>query len=141
SKARALKDAGLNRVSVSLDALDDEVFGEINGVSFPVARVLEGIDAATDAGLLPLKINMVVKRDVNDHCILPMAEHFRGRPQIVRFIEFMDVGTTNGWRLDDVEPGDAIRRMIHARWPLVPLAAAYPGEVATHYRYQDGAGQ
>jgi cyclic pyranopterin phosphate synthase len=97
-KAHALKDAGLTRVSVSLDALDDEVFGAMNDVGFPVARVLEGIDAATHAGFLPVKVNMVVKRGVNDHCILAMAEYFREHPAILRFIEFMDVGTTNRWR-------------------------------------------
>jgi cyclic pyranopterin phosphate synthase len=140
-KARTLKDAGLTRVSVSLDALDDEVFGAINDVGFPVARVLEGIDAAAHAGLFPLKINMVVKRGVNDHCILPMADYFRERGQILRFIEYMDVGSTNRWSLGDVVPAAEIHGLIDARWPLQPLAADYPGEVATRYRYRDGVGQ
>ena len=140
-KARALKDAGLTRVSVSLDALDDEVFGAMNDVGFPVARVLQGIHAATHAGLLPVKVNMVVKRGVNDHCILAMAEHFRERPEILRFIEFMDVGTTNRWRPSEVVPAGEIHRMIDARWPLEPLPARYPGEVASRFRYRDGGGQ
>lgn len=140
-KAHALKDAGLNRVSVSLDALDDEVFGAMNDVGFPVGRVLEGIDAATHAGLLPVKVNMVVKRGINDHCILAMAEYFRERPAILRFIEFMDVGATNRWRPRDVVPAAEIHRMIDARWPLEPVAARYRGEVATRFRYRDGAGQ
>jgi cyclic pyranopterin phosphate synthase len=140
-KAQALKDAGLTRVSVSLDALDERVFGAINDVGFPVARVLEGIDAAAHAGLLPVKVNMVVKRGVNDHCILQMADHFRAHPAILRFIEYMDVGTTNRWSLGDVVPAAEIHRMIDARWPLQPLAASYPGEVASRYRYRDGAGQ
>ena len=141
AKAQALKDAGLTRVSVSLDALDDEVFGAINNVGFPVARVLEGIDAAAHAGLLPVKVNMVVKRAVNDHCILPMADCFRERGHILRFIEYMDVGSTNRWSLDDVLPAAEIHAMIDARWPLESLAPNYPGEVATRYRYRDGAGQ
>ena len=126
---------------VSLDALDDEVFGAMNDVGFPVARVLEGIDAAAHAGLFPVKVNMVVKRGVNDHCILPMADYFRDGPQILRFIEYMDVGTTNRWSLGDVVTAAEIHRMIDARWPLEPLAADYPGEVATRYRYRDGVGQ
>ncbi len=141
AKAQTLKDAGLTRVSVSLDALDDEVFGAMNDVGFPVARVLEGIDAAAHAGLFPVKVNMVVKRGVNDHCILPMADYFRDGPQILRFIEYMDVGTTNRWSLGDVVTAAEIHRMIDARWPLEPLAADYPGEVATRYRYRDGVGQ
>jgi cyclic pyranopterin phosphate synthase len=140
-KAQALKDAGLTRVSVSLDALDDEVFGAMNDVGFPVRRVLEGIDAAAHVGLLPVKVNMVVKRGVNDHCILAMAEYFRERPAILRLIEFMDVGTTNRWRPDDVVPAAEIHRMIDARWPLEPLAASHAGEVATRFRYRDGGGQ
>ncbi len=140
-KAHALRDAGLTRVSVSLDALDDEVFGAMNDVGFPVARVLEGIDAATRAGLLPVKVNMVVKRGVNDHCIPAMAEYFREHPAILRFIEFMDVGTTNRWRAGEVVPAAEIHRMIDARWPLEPLPARYPGEVATRFRYRDGGGQ
>jgi GTP 3',8-cyclase len=141
AKARALKDAGLTRVSVSLDALDDATFAAINDVGFPVARVLEGIEAAARAGLAPLKINMVVKRGVNDHCILPMAERFRGRGQILRFIEYMDVGSTNGWSSADVVSAAEIHRTIDAHWPLQALAAERPGEVATRYRYRDGGGE
>lgn len=140
-RAQALKDAGLTRVTVSLDALDDGVFTAMNDVGFPVARVLDGIDAAAQAGLQPVKVNMVVKRGVNDHCILEMAEHFRGRAVTLRFIEFMDVGATNAWRLRDVLPASEIHRMIGARWPLEPLPARHPGEVATRFRYRDGAGQ
>jgi cyclic pyranopterin phosphate synthase len=141
AKARSLKDAGLTRVTVSLDALDDETFAAMNDVSFPVARVLDAIEAAAHAGLSPVKINMVVKRGVNDHAIVPMAEHFRHSGQILRWIEYMDVGTTNGWRLDDVVPAAEIRDAIDARWPLEPLPANYPGEVASRYRYRDGAGE
>ncbi len=141
AKARSLKDAGLTRVTVSLDALDDETFGAMNDVSFPVARVLDGIDAAADAGLSPVKVNMVVKRGVNDHAIVPMAEHFRNSGDILRFIEYMDVGTTNGWRLDDVVPAAEIRYALDTNWPLEPLQANYPGEVASRYRYRDGAGE
>jgi len=141
AKARSLKDAGLTRVTVSLDALDDETFGAMNDVRFPVARVLDGIDAAARTGLSPVKVNMVVKRGVNDHAILPMAERFRNSAHILRFIEYMDVGTTNGWRLDDVVPAAEIRNAIDASWPLEPLQANYPGEVATRYRYRDGAGE
>jgi cyclic pyranopterin phosphate synthase len=141
AKARTLADAGLTRVTVSLDALDDEVFGAMNDVGFPVARVLAGIGAAADAGLTPLKVNMVVRRGVNDHCVLEMAEHFRRSGHVVRFIEYMDVGTTNGWSVDDVVPAAEILRMIDARWPLEPLQPNYQGEVATRYRYRDGAGE
>jgi cyclic pyranopterin phosphate synthase len=141
AKARALASAGLRRVTVSLDALDDEVFGAMNDVEFPVARVLEGIDAAADAGLTPLKVNMVVRRDVNDHCILPMAAHFRRSGHTLRFIEYMDVGTTNRWTPEDVVSAAEIRRTIDAAWPLEPLPPTSPGEVATRYRYRDGAGE
>jgi cyclic pyranopterin phosphate synthase len=141
AKAQVLKSAGLTRVTVSLDALDDETFAAINDVRFPVARVLDGIDAAARAGLSPVKVNMVVKRGANDHAIVPMAEHFRHSGHILRFIEYMDVGTTNGWRLDDVVPAAEIRTAIDASWPLEPLAANYPGEVASRYRYRDGAGE
>lgn len=141
AKARALADAGLTRVTVSLDALDDEVFGAMNDVGFPVARVLAGIDAAADAGLTPLKVNMVVRRGVNDHCLLPMADHFRHSGHVLRFIEYMDVGTTNHWTLDDVVPAAEVRRTIDAKWPLEPLEPSYRGEVATRYRYSDGAGE
>jgi cyclic pyranopterin phosphate synthase len=141
AKAQTLKDAGLNRVTLSLDALDDETFAAMNDVGFPVARVLDGIQAAADAGLRPVKINMVVKHNVNEHAILAMAEHFRHSGHILRFIEYMDVGTTNGWRLDDVVSAEQIRSAVDARWPLDPLRPRYPGEVASRYRYHDGAGE
>jgi cyclic pyranopterin phosphate synthase len=141
AKARALADAGLTRVTVSLDALDDEVFGAMNDVGFPVARVLAGIDAAADAGLTPVKVNMVVRRGVNDHCLLEMAERFRCRGHVLRFIEFMDVGTTNDWTLEDVVPAAEILGTVEARWPLEPQQPNYKGEVATRYRYRDGAGE
>ena len=140
-KARALSDAGLTRVTVSLDGLDDEVFGAMNDVGFPVARVLAGIDAAAEAGLSPVKVNMVVRRALNDHCVLPMAEHFRGTPHVLRFIEYMDVGTTNGWNMRDVVPAAEILRNLDARWPLQALRPNYPGEVAARHRYRDGAGE
>ena len=140
-KAEVLRDAGLRRVTVSLDSLDDEVFKAMNDVGFPVARVLEGIEAAAAAGLQPVKVNMVVKRGVNDDSVLSMAEHFRGTGHILRFIEYMDVGTTNGWQLRDVVPAAEIVRRIDAAWPLDPLDANYPGEVAARYQYRDGAGE
>ncbi|MHB1568450.1 MAG: GTP 3',8-cyclase MoaA, partial [Solirubrobacteraceae bacterium] len=127
--------------TVSLDALDDETFAAMNDVGFPVARVLAGIDAAAAAGLCPVKVNMVVKRGVNDSRIVEMAERFRGTGHIVRFIEYMDVGTTNGWRMDDVRPAAEIIATISQRWPLEALEANYPGEVAGRYRYRDGAGE
>jgi cyclic pyranopterin phosphate synthase len=139
-KARALADAGLRRVTVSLDSLDDAVFGAVNDVDFPVARVLEGIAAAADAGM-PVKVNMVVKRGLNDGSVLEMAEHFRGTGHILRLIEYMDVGTTNGWQMDDVVPAAELVEAIGAEWPLVPVEPAYPGEVARRYRYADGAGE
>jgi cyclic pyranopterin phosphate synthase len=140
-KARALKDAGLDRVTVSLDSLDDEVFRAMNDVDFPVARVLEGIEAASAAGLAPLKINMVVKRGVNDHTVVPMARRFKGTGHIVRFIEFMDVGATNGWRMDDVVPSAEVVRRIAAELPLEPVDPNYYGEVAERWRYRDGDGE
>jgi cyclic pyranopterin phosphate synthase len=140
-KARALKDAGLTRVTVSLDALDDPTFMAMNDADFPVASVLEGIDAAAAAGLAPVKINMVVKRGVNEHSILPMARRFRSSGQVLRFIEFMDVGATNGWRMDDVIPSAAIIRMIGAQMPLEAIDPNYPGEVAARWRYRDGSGE
>ena len=139
--ARTLADAGLRRVTVSLDSLDDAVFMALNDAGFPVAQVLDGIAAAAAAGLGPVKVNMVVKRGCNDRSILPMAAHFRGSGHVLRFIEYMDVGTTNGWRLDDVIPAAEIIALIGGQWPLEPLPASYPGEVATRYRYQDGAGE
>ena len=140
-KARALKDAGLRRVTVSLDALDDPTFMAMNDADFPVAKVLEGIDAAHAAGLAPVKINMVVKRGVNEHSILPMARYFRENGHVLRFIEFMDVGATNGWRMDDVIPSREIIRMIGAHLPLEAIDANYPGEVAERWRYRDGSGE
>jgi GTP 3',8-cyclase len=141
AKAQVLKSAGLSRVTVSLDALDDDAFAAMNDVRFPAARVLDGIDAAAQAGLSPVKVNMVVKRGVNDHAIVAMAQHFRHSGHILRFIEYMDVGTTNGWRLDDVVPAAEIRQTINSSWPVDPLPANYPGEVASRYRYRDGAGE
>ncbi len=140
-KAQALRDAGLRRITVSLDALDDAVFRAMNDVDFPASRVLEGIEAARAAGLGPIKVNMVVKRGVNDQCVLDMARHFHGSGVILRFIEFMDVGTTNGWRLDDVLPAAEIVRLIGRELPLEPIEANYPGEVARRYRYKDGGGE
>jgi GTP 3',8-cyclase len=141
AKATRLKAAGLTRVTVSLDALDDDTFAAMNDVGFPVARVLAGIDAAAAAGLTPVKVNMVVKRGVNDHCIGAMSEHFRGTGHILRLIEYMDVGTTNGWRMDDVVPAAEMLAAINDQWPLEPVEANYPGEVASRYRYRDGAGE
>jgi cyclic pyranopterin phosphate synthase len=140
-KARELKAAGLERVSVSLDALDDGVFRAMNDMDFPVAKVLAGIDAAADAGLQPIKINMVVKRGVNEHEILPMALRFKGSGHILRFIEYMDVGHTNGWRMDDVVPSSEVLRVIGAEFPLQPIEANYRGEVAERWRYVDGGGE
>ena len=141
SKARELRAAGLTRVTVSLDALDDAVFRAMNDVDFPVARVLEGIDAAAGAGLAPIKVNMVVKRGMNEQQILPMARHFRGSGHILRFIEYMDVGHTNGWRMDDVVPSAEVIGMIGRELPLEPIDANYPGEVAARWRYRDGSGE
>jgi len=140
-KARALRAAGLGRITVSLDSLDDTVFMAMNDVGFPVARVLAAMDAAEDAGLTPVKIDMVVKRGVNEQSVLTMAERFRGSGRILRFIEYMDVGNHNGWRLDDVVPAATILATVHAAWPLEPLAPNYAGEVATRYRYVDGQGE
>jgi GTP 3',8-cyclase len=140
-KAQALRDAGLRRITVSLDALDDQVFRAMNDVDFPVTRVLEGIDVAAAVGLAPIKVNMVVKRGVNDHCVLDMARYFHGSGSILRFIEYMDVGTTNGWRTDDVVPSGEIVQAIDAEMPLEPLEPNYPGEVARRYRYKDAGGE
>ena len=140
-QARRLKDAGLKRVTVSLDSLDDAVFKAMNDADFPVVRVLEGIDAAAAAGMGPIKVNMVVKRGVNDQEVLPMARRFRGSGHIVRFIEFMDVGSTNGWRMDDVVPSAEVVRRIGEQFPLEPVDASYAGEVAERWRYRDGAGE
>jgi cyclic pyranopterin phosphate synthase len=141
ARAKALAEAGLDRITVSLDSLDDATFRAMNDVDFPVERVLEGIEAAAEAGLDPIKVNMVVKRGVNDHQVVEMARHFRGSGRTVRFIEFMDVGSTNGWRMDDVIPSAEIVRRISARFPLEPLEAHYGGEVAQRWRYADGAGE
>jgi len=139
--AAALAAAGLDRVTVSLDSLDDATFRRMNDADFPVAKVLAGIDAAAAAGLTPVKVNMVVKRGVNDHQVVDMARHFRGTGHIVRFIEFMDVGSTNGWRMDDVIPSAEVVRRIAAHFPLEPADANYAGEVAGRWRYLDGAGE
>ena len=140
-KAKALKQAGLQRVTVSLDALDDAVFKRMNDVDFPVSDVLRGLEAAHDAGLGPVKVNMVVKRGCNDDQILPMARHFRHTPFILRFIEYMDVGSSNGWKMDEVLPSAELVRRIDAEMPLVPLDANYNGETAERWRYRDGGGE
>ena len=139
-KAQVLADAGLTRITVSLDSLDDEVFRAMNDVDFPVARVLGGIDAAAAAGL-PVKVNVVVKRGLNEDSVIEIARRFKGTGHTVRFIEFMDVGATNGWRMDDVVPAAEIVRTIGAEFPLEPVDAAYRGEVAQRYRYLDGSGE
>ena len=140
-KAAALKAAGLHRITVSLDSLDDATFRAMNDMDVPVAEVLAGIDAATAAGLGPIKINMVVKRGMNDHEIVPMARHFRGSGHILRFIEFMDVGSSNGWRMDDVVPSAEVVQRIHAAFPLEQIDPNYTGEVAERWRYADGSGE
>jgi len=136
-KARALRDAGLHRVTVSLDALDDKTFRAMNDVDFPVARVLDGIAAAEAAGLAPIKVNAVVKRGLNEHAIVPLARHFRGTGHIVRFIEYMDVGHTNGWRMEHVVPAGEIVAAIDREFPLAAIDANYTGEVAQRWRYRD----
>ncbi|HEX6156140.1 MAG TPA: GTP 3',8-cyclase MoaA [Burkholderiales bacterium] len=140
-QAAALKKAGLDRVTVSLDSLDDATFRKMNDADFPVAKVIEGIETAAAAGLGPVKINMVVKRGVNDQSIVQMAERWRGTGHIIRFIEYMDVGSTNGWKMDDVIPSAEVVRRIGARWPLEPVDPNYAGEVAERWRYLDGAGE
>ncbi|HSH21150.1 MAG TPA: GTP 3',8-cyclase MoaA [Candidatus Caenarcaniphilales bacterium] len=139
--AHALAAAGLQRVSVSLDSLDDAVFARLNDVGFPVRAVLDGIAAAEDAGLRPIKINMVVRRGVNEDSVLPMARYFRERGHILRFIEYMDVGHTNGWRLDEVVPAAELIALIDAEMPLEPVPPGYRGEVATRWRYRDASGE
>jgi GTP 3',8-cyclase len=141
NKAQALKDAGLKRVSVSLDSLENDVFTAMNGVDMPVEQVLRGIEAANAVGFKPLKINMVVKRGVNEASLLPMARYFHHSGHILRFIEYMDVGNTNGWRLEDVVPAAEIIETIHAELPLEPIESNYHGEVAQRYRYLDGGGE
>jgi cyclic pyranopterin phosphate synthase len=141
SRARGLHDAGLRRVTVSLDALDDVVFKRMNDAEYPVAKVLDGIEAAAACGLTPVKINMVVKRGTNDHEILPMARHFRGSGHILRFIEYMDTGNTNGWRMDEVLPSTDVIRLIDTEFPLMPIDPNYAGEVAERWTYRDGSGE
>ncbi len=141
AKANALADAGLTRLTVSLDSLDDETFRRMNDVDFPVDRVLAGIEAAAAAGLAPVKVNVVVKRGLNEDSVLPIARHFRGTGHVVRFIEYMDVGSTNGWRMDDVVSAAEIRETIAAEFPLEPVDPGYRGEVARRFRYTDGAGE
>lgn len=136
-KAASLKEAGLRRVTVSLDALDDAIFRRMNDVDFAVSDVLNGIDAAHRAGLGPIKVNMVVKGGMNDGQILPMARHFKGSPFILRFIEYMDVGTSNGWKMDEVVPSTEVVRRIHAEMPLEAIAPNYSGETAERWRYKD----
>ena len=140
-QAPALKKAGLHRVTVSLDSLDDATFRAMNDADYPVAKVIDGIEAAAAAGLAPVKINMVVKRGANDRDVEAMAERWRGTGHVMRFIEYMDVGSSNGWRMDDVVPSVEVVRRISARWPLEPVGANYPGEVAERWRYRDGAGE
>src|SRR6185503_8966664 len=139
--ARALKDAGLDRLTVSLDSLDEDTFRAMNDADFPVEKVLDGIAAAADAGFAQIKINMVVKRGVNDHQIVDVARHWRDSGHILRFIEYMDVGSTNGWRMDDVIPSAEVLRRIGEAFPLAPAEANYAGEVAERWRYKDGAGE
>ncbi|MES2933862.1 MAG: GTP 3',8-cyclase MoaA [Pseudomonadota bacterium] len=140
-KAQALKDAGLRRVTVSLDALDDTIFKCMNDVDFAVGQVLDGIDAAHRVGLGPVKINMVVKGGMNDQQIVPMARHFKGTPSILRFIEYMDVGASNGWKMDEVIPSAEVVRRIHAEMPLQAIGAQYSGETAARWQYVDGGGE
>ncbi|WP_439587326.1 GTP 3',8-cyclase MoaA [Hydrogenophaga sp.] len=140
-KASVLKAAGLQRVTVSLDGLDDTIFRAMNDVDFPVADVLHGIEAAQAAGLGPIKVNMVVKRGTNEHEILPMARHFKGTGIVLRFIEYMDVGATNGWRMDEVLPSREVIQRIHRELPLVQLDPSAPGETAERWGYADGSGE
>lgn len=141
AKAQSLKDAGLKRVTVSLDSLDDTTFKDMNDVDFPVAKVLHGIEMAHQVGLGPIKINVVVKRGKNDNEIVAIARHFKGSPYIVRFIEFMDVGNSNGWKMDEVVPSAEIVRCINAELPLEEIEANYNGETSVRWRYRDGAGE
>ncbi len=140
-QAQQLKDAGLQRVTISLDTLDDEVFKEMNGRGISIDRVLKGIDAAAAVGLAPIKINAVVQKGVNDHTVVDLARHFKGSGHIVRFIEYMDVGNRNGWKWDQVVPAAEIVQQIDAEMPLEPVDSNYPGEVANRYRYRDGQGE
>jgi cyclic pyranopterin phosphate synthase len=139
--AQSLAEAGLQRITVSLDSLDEQVFADMSGRRGDVQTVLRGIDAAEAAGLTPVKINVVVQKGVNDHTVLPLLEHFRGTPHIVRFIEYMDVGNRNGWTLDQVVPSADLLKLIQSHWPLRAIDRSYPGEVASRYRYLDGNGE
>src|SRR4051812_14530421 len=140
-QADALASAGLSRISVSLDSLDEQTFARMNDVGFPVSSVLDGISGAERSGLRPIKVNMVVRRGLNEQDVVPMARYFRERGHILRFIEYMDVGHTNGWRLDDVVPANKIIAAIDAEMPLTALPEQYPGEVANRWAYRDGAGE
>jgi len=140
-KAQSLKDAGLKRVTVSLDSLDEATFKALNDVDFPVANVLRGIEVAHEVGLGPIKINMVVKRGQNDQDIVAMARHFKGSPYILRFIEFMDVGSSNGWKMGEVVPSAEVVSAINAELPLEAVAANYAGETSARWRYRDGGGE
>ena len=140
-KAQALRDAGLRRITVSLDSIDDATFRAMNDVDFPVARVLQGIEAADRAGLSPIKINAVIKRGVNDHTAVALARHFKGSGHIVRFIEFMDVGATNGWQMQHVVPSAELAAAIDRELPIEPIERNYTGEVAERWRYRDGSGE
>jgi cyclic pyranopterin phosphate synthase len=139
--AQNLKNAGLNRVTISLDSLNDEVFKGMNDIQFPVSQVLESIDVAYKAGLTPIKINMVVKRGVNDHTLLQMAKYFHNTPHILRFIEYMDVGSTNHWQMKDVVTAKEIIKTINSELPIEPIDPNYTGEVANRWRYKDGGGE
>ncbi|MDJ0938268.1 MAG: GTP 3',8-cyclase MoaA [Woeseiaceae bacterium] len=139
--AETLQQAGLHRVTISLDSLDPDVFKTMSGGRGDLATVLDGIAAAEAAGLSPIKINVVVQRGVNDHTVLDLLEHFRGSGHIVRLIEFMDVGNRNGWQMQQVVPSRELLKMVGARWPLRPVGRNYPGEVARRYEYVDGAGE
>jgi cyclic pyranopterin phosphate synthase len=140
-KARALHDAGLRRITISLDSLDDEIFRTMNDVKFPVSVVLDAIDAAIAAGLTPVKVDTVVRRGMNEAGVVDLAERFRGTGVILRFIEYMDVGNSNGWRMDDVVPSGEVLARLREKWPLAPVDANYFGEVAERWRYEDGAGE
>ncbi len=141
SQAQRLADAGLGRITVSLDSLDDETFGKMNDAGARVASVLDGIAAAHEAGLQPVKVNVVVQRGVNEHAVLELAEHFRGTGDIVRFIEYMDVGNTNGWRMEHVVTAAQMIESINGQHPIEPIEPNYQGEVARRWRYRDGAGE
>ncbi|MEK7682184.1 MAG: GTP 3',8-cyclase MoaA, partial [Chloroflexota bacterium] len=140
-QARALKDAGLRRITVSLDSLDDAVFGRMTGRNIGTGPVLRGIRRAEEVGLRPIKINAVAQRGVNDHTIVDLARHFKGAGHILRFIEYMDVGNLNGWKMDQVVPAAEIFERINAAMPIEPVPPRYPGEVAERYRYMDGGGE